>query len=149
MLTEKENTPTGLGERGSKLFRSLTEGESNPLVVEVATEAARAADRLDDLDKAIQGQGVLDLMRATIEDMEEFPEKIEIKLDFRGVLMEGRQQQDNFRKLAAEVHRLKAAASKSNPDAQPQNQPTPEAPPSVDDELAARRKAREAARNSG
>ncbi|UUX60162.1 hypothetical protein [Glutamicibacter halophytocola] len=142
--------PPGLGERGSTLFRSLTDGEDNPLVIEVAIEAARAADRLDDLDRAIQGQGVLDLMRATIEDMEKFPEKIEIKLDFRGVLMEGRQQQDNFRKLLAEVQRLKSAASKGKPEAQPQsNQPGLDAQSSVDDELAARRKAREASRQSG
>lgn len=142
--------PPGLGERGSRLFRSLTDGEDNPLIIETTIEAARAADRLDDLDRAIQGQGVLDLMRATIEDMEKFPEKIEIKLSFSGVLMEGRQQQDNFRKLLAEVHRLKAAVSKNKPDVHPQsNQPGPDAQTSVDDELAARRKAREAARQSG
>jgi len=142
--------PPGLGERGSKLFMELTKGEENPLVIQTVIEAARAADRLDDLDRAIQGQGVLDLMRATIEDMEKFPEKIEIKLSFSGVLMEGRQQQDNFRKLLAEVHRLKSAASKGKPEAQPQSgQPGPDAQPSVDDELAARRKAREASRQSG
>ncbi|WP_413456057.1 hypothetical protein ACLQ8T_06150 [Glutamicibacter sp. FR1] len=139
--------PAGLGERGSKLFRELTKGEKNPLVIQTVIEAARAADRLDDLDRAIQGQGVLDLMRATIEDMEKFPEKIEIKLSFSGVLMEGRQQQDNFRKLLAEVSRLKASTA-AKEDKTPQPAETPKEDSSVESELDRRRKAREA-RKSG
>ncbi|MNW35810.1 hypothetical protein D3C74_128120 [compost metagenome] len=138
--------PAGLGERGSKLFRELTKGEKNPLVIQTVIEAARAADRLDDLDRAIQGQGVLDLMRATIEDMEKFPEKIEIKLSFSGVLMEGRQQQDNFRKLLAEVSRLKASTA-AKEDKTPQPAETPKEDSSVESELDRRRKAREARRS--
>ncbi|MGO2807937.1 MAG: hypothetical protein ACTIAQ_04320 [Glutamicibacter arilaitensis] len=138
--------PAGLGERGSKLFRELAEGEKNPLVIQTVIEAARAADRLDDLDRAIQGQGVLDLMRATIEDMEKFPEKIEIKLSFSGVLMEGRQQQDNFRKLLAEVSRLKASTA-AKEDKTPQPAETPKEDSSVESELDRRRKAREARRS--
>lgn len=138
--------PAGLGERGSKLFRELTKGEKNPLVIQTVIEAARSADRLDDLDRAIQGQGVLDLMRATIEDMEKFPEKIEIKLSFSGVLMEGRQQQDNFRKLLAEVSRLKASTA-AKEDKTPQPAETPKEDSSVESELDRRRKAREARRS--
>lgn len=138
--------PAGLGERGSKLFRELTKSEKNPLVIQTVIEAARAADRLDDLDRAIQGQGVLDLMRATIEDMEKFPEKIEIKLSFSGVLMEGRQQQDNFRKLLAEVSRLKASTP-AKEDKTPQPAESPKEDSSVESELDRRRKAREARRS--
>lgn len=143
--------PAGLGERGSRVYRSLTEGEENPLIIETAIEAARAADRLDDLDRAIQGEGVLDLMRAALEDngITNSELKISIKLSFAGVLMEGRHQQDNYRKLLAEVGRLKAAAGTLKGQDKGYAQPEPAVQATVDDELARRRREREAARKSG
>ena len=143
--------PTGLGERGSRLFRALTKDEDNPLVIEASIEAARAADRLDDLDRAIQGEGVLDLMRVALEDNGVYGDEhnVAIKLDFKGVLMEGRQQQDNFRKLLGEVNRMKNASAQTETQsnkAEPVKQDAT-ANPLIDDELAQRRKAREALRS--
>ncbi|GGL83425.1 hypothetical protein [Glutamicibacter protophormiae] len=142
--------PAGLGERGARVFRSLTKDETSPMILETAIEAARAADRLDDLDRAIQGEGVLDLMRAALEDNGVYggEHKITIKLQFSGVLMEGRQQQDNFRKLIAEVARLKTLGKPKTEGATP----APEAPKvdnSTENELDKRRKARERARKHG
>jgi len=140
--------PAGLGARGSQLFRELVKDEKNPLVIQAVIEAARAADRLDDLDRAIQGEGVLDLMRAALEDQNIMGDemKVTVKLSFAGVLMEGRQQQDNFRKLIAEVARLKATIA-SKADQSPQKPEEPKSESTVESELDRRRKAREARRS--
>ena len=52
----------GLGERGKELWDALNTGEvpRDSLVL----EAARTADRLNELDNIIQGKGVLELIQS-------------------------------------------------------------------------------------
>lgn len=82
--------PAGLGERGSHLYRSLQSGDARHDAL--ALEAARTADRLDELDNIIQGKGVLDLMqfRLDLPSEDDGPYSIEVK--FGAPLAEARQQ---------------------------------------------------------
>lgn len=61
------DVPVGLGERGLSIWEALATEDvpRNALVL----EAARLADRLDELDDIIQGKGVLNLMQFRL-DME-------------------------------------------------------------------------------
>lgn len=86
--------PAGLGERGLSIWESLASDDpaSNALVL----EAARTADRLDELDRIIQGDGVLNLMQFRLLDKEvEESGDLNITVDvkFQNVLAEARQQQ--------------------------------------------------------
>lgn len=84
--------PTGLGDRGARLWEHLSTGD--PARDALALEAARLADRLDELDQIIQGKGVLNLMQFRLEGLPEGkgePYAVEVK--FQSVLTEARQQQ--------------------------------------------------------
>lgn len=90
--------PEGLGERGTAIWERYkgTDAGRNAL----ALEAARNADRLDELDRIIQGKGVLELMQFRLEslpDGEEQPITVEVK--FQSILSEARQQQLAFSQL--------------------------------------------------
>ena len=82
--------PPGLGERGSALWQAMATEDvpRNALVL----EAARLADRLDELDNIIQGKGVLNLMqfRLDLPSEEGGPYSVEVK--FQAPLAEARQQ---------------------------------------------------------
>ena len=61
----------------------------------LALEAARAYERLQDLDDVISGKGVLDLLRFRLRD----EEGLVAEVKFDAVLSEARQQQANFAAL--------------------------------------------------
>ncbi|WP_443461299.1 hypothetical protein [Glutamicibacter ardleyensis] len=102
----------GLGERGQELFDALKTGEiaRDALVL----EAARTADRLNELDNVIQGKGVLELMIFRLDFPEDEDEPFSVEVKFQNVLSEARQQQTTFATLIDKISRfgLTATASK-------------------------------------
>ena len=84
--------PAGLGERGLEVWKALsgTDVARNAL----ALEAARTADRLDELDNIIQGKGVLNLMQFRLHAFEDDGEdrNINVEVKFAAPLAEARQQ---------------------------------------------------------
>jgi hypothetical protein len=86
-------TPYGLGERGQLLWDAMSSGDAARDAV--ALEAARTADRLDELDNIIQGKGVLNLMQFRVlstEMADEGVKEINVEVKFQSVLAEARQQ---------------------------------------------------------
>lgn len=102
------DVPAGLGERGLSLWEAMATGDvpRDALVL----EAARLADRLDELDNIIQGKGVLNLMqfRLHMEGSEDGEYNVEVK--FQHVFSEARQQATAFAGILA---KLQPADSKS------------------------------------
>jgi hypothetical protein len=90
------DVPVGLGERGLALWVALSGDDvaRNGLVL----EAARLADRLDELDSVIQGKGVLNLMQFRVIDSLVTDESLNISVEvkFQNVLSEARQQATAF-----------------------------------------------------
>lgn len=84
---------TGAGLR--KLITSDTDPRTRALLV----EAARTADRLDDLDRIIRGKGVLQLLRFRLRDDDG---RVAV-VAFDGVLAEARQQAVALRALLAQL----------------------------------------------
>lgn len=87
------DVPAGLGERGSALWVAMSGDDlaRNSLVL----EAARIADRLDELDNIIQGKGVLNLMQFRLhldERTEDGDRNINVEVKFAAPLAEARQQ---------------------------------------------------------
>lgn len=84
--------PVGLGERGQSVWDALAGDDvvRNAVVL----EAARTADRLDELDNIIQGKGVLNLMQFRVHGMEDDGENrnINVEVKFAAPLAEARQQ---------------------------------------------------------
>lgn len=118
-----------LGPKGHALHDVLTEAlikrhdAMRPLII----EAARAVDRLNDLDDIIDGKGVLDLLRFRVRD--DAGTVVEVKFD--GVLSEARQQQANLANL------MKVIAPNIREDARSEER-------DLLDEIAQRRSARRA-----
>lgn len=90
------DVPAGLGVRGLEIWEALSGNDRvrNAL----ALEAARLADRLDELDSVIQGKGVLNLMQFRVLDstVQEDVQKVDVEVKFQNVLSEARQQQLAF-----------------------------------------------------
>ena len=87
--------PVSLGSRGSELWRGLSAGVTDVGRLALVTEAARLADRLDELDNVIQGKGVLNLMqfRVLSSEMQDAGVKeVNVEVKFQHVLAEARQQ---------------------------------------------------------
>lgn len=99
----------GLGERGLEIWKALKTGEiaRDALVL----EAARTADRLNELDNIIQGKGVLELMqfRSVLQESDEDTRVIEVK--FQNVFSEARQQQLAFAGLIDKIQRFGLSAT--------------------------------------
>lgn len=137
--------PPGLGERGSSLFRALIKGVTDYGRYALLVEAARMADRLDELDNIIQGKGVLNLMQFRVLDKEINPDheelNINVEVKFQNVLTEARQQQNTFRQMITDLSR----GGEAKPDEAPARSAAAET--TVDDELEARRRAREMRRS--
>lgn len=128
--------PAGLGERGSRIFQAMGAGVSDPARLALITEAARTADRLDELDNIIQGKGVLNLMQFRLMEVDWDRGELSVEVKFNAILAEARQQQTAFANV------LKAAGLGVAEVAAP---PVPEAQPETGaDMLEQRRKAREA-----
>ena len=86
-----------LGQVGKGLYESLSavimrHPEATKAMI---LEAARAADRLADIDDVVAGKGVLDLLRFRLRDDE--GRIAEVKFD--SIISEARQQQTNFASL--------------------------------------------------
>lgn len=90
------NPALGLGERGAALYASLAPAGTDVARAALALEAARTADRLDDLDQMIQGKGVMNLMMFRVlnkEIDEDYTEmNINVEVQIKSVLSEARQQ---------------------------------------------------------
>lgn len=86
-----------LGPDGQEFYNSLEPAikKHRSATTTLLTEAARAVDRLADLDDIIAGKGVLDLLRFRLRDDE--GKVAEVKFD--GVMSEARQQQANLAAL--------------------------------------------------
>ncbi|WP_054820425.1 hypothetical protein [Arthrobacter sp. JCM 19049] len=127
--------PPGLGERGSSLFRALIKGVTDYGRYALLVEAARMADRLDELDNIIQGKGVLNLMQFRVLDKEINPDheelNINVEVKFQNVLSEARQQQNTFRQMITDLSRGGEAKTDEAPA------PAAAAETTVDDELEA------------
>lgn len=106
------DVPPGLGERGQLLWQALSGADVSRNVLTL--EAARLADRLDELDNIIQGKGVLNLMifRLDFPDGDDDPFTVEVK--FQNVLSEARQQATA---LAGILTKLAPSESISKPSA--------------------------------
>lgn len=84
--------------RGESL-RKLAAGATDVRTATLLHEAARIADRLDDMDQVIAGKGVLQLLRFRLVDDE--GRVAEVKFD--SVLSEARQQAVALKTLLAQV----------------------------------------------
>ena len=84
-------------------LRGLLVSATDPRQRALLVESARIADRLDELDRIIAGEGVLNLMRFRLKDLDEamafedHPMTVEVKFD--NVLAEARQQASTLRGL--------------------------------------------------
>lgn len=90
---------------GDKLRALITEA-TDPRTLGLIVEAARIADRLDDLDEVIAGKGVLQLLRFRLVDNE--GRVAEVKFD--GVLAEARQQANALKGILAQLGAPKVEA---------------------------------------
>lgn len=121
--------PPGLGERGSAIWQARSKGVTDPAQLAVVTEAARCADRLDELDNIIQGKGVLNLMqfRVLSHEVTDDSREINVEIKFGAPLAEARQQQAAFSSLVkamdgfAEPVSAKPAVGASAPAKLPAN----------------------------
>ena len=125
--------PAGLHDRGRHLWTTLGLTLDSP-AGQLALEACRTADRLDELDSIIAGKGVLNLMQFRLHEHwdDEGDRTVAVEVKFQSVLTEARGQQANFAGL------LGAIASKVKATDQPAPAPTAGASSPLD-ELARRR----------
>jgi hypothetical protein len=82
---------------------ALVDGQRGLVLLE---EAARIADRLDELDRVIAGKGVLNLMSFRLDlDLEDESgdRNINVRVEFSHVLAEARQQANTLRQLVASL----------------------------------------------
>ena len=107
------DVPAGLGVRGLSLWEAMSGNDvpRNALVL----EAARLADRLDELDNIIQGKGVLNLMqfRLDMESSEDGEYHVEVK--FQNVFSEARQQATAFATILSKLAPVDSAAKPAAP----------------------------------
>lgn len=130
------SAPEGLGKRGAALWKSLGFETDSPQGV-MAMEAARTADRLDELDSIIHGKGVLELMQFRVPHAVDDQGTVTVEVKFDNVLGEARQQQNVLRQMLVT---LTAAAESTKAAA-----PTKPSPSSPVDEFTKRRRGREGA----
>lgn len=116
---------------GSELVSALSDG-SDEARHALAVEAGRIVDRLDELDRIIQGKGVLELMRFRVLDAYDDGDskQITVHVKFDSVLGEARQQANALRQVLVSLGLSAVAVEK------------PAERSSVLDELAKRRASR-------
>jgi hypothetical protein len=102
------DVPAGLGERGLAIWEAMstTDAPRNALVL----EAARLADRLDELDSIIQGKGVLNLMQFRLDFPDGDDEPFVVEVKFQAPLAEARQQAIAFATILSKLAPADAAA---------------------------------------
>lgn len=133
------NEPPGLGERGSAIWQAKAAGVVDPAALALVLEAARCADRLDELDSIIQGKGVLNLMQFRLNDIDYDSHEMSVTVSFAAPLAEARQQQQRLTSLLQAVASIAPAVAAPAPV-------EAEKPVSAVDELEARRARRAASR---
>lgn len=106
------DVPPGLGERGVSIWQAMatTDVPRNALVL----EAARLADRLDELDNIIQGRGVLNLMQFRLhldEIDEDGGRNINVEVKFAAPLAEARQQATALANILAKLSPAESKAA--------------------------------------
>lgn len=129
--------PPGLQPRGRALWTALGQKVDSP-AGQLALEACRLADRLEDLDRVITGKGVLQLLTFRLDhafDVDSDTREIHVQVEFSKPLAEARQQQLAFTRVLAELGVSKAKVAPAAP-AKP-------GPTNPLDELSARRQQRE------
>ena len=107
------DVPAGLGVRGLEIWEALS--GSDRVRNALALEAARLADRLDELDSVIQGKGVLNLMQFRLDFPESDGEPFVVEVKFQNVLSEARQQQLAFANILKALAAGEAAAAAGPP----------------------------------
>lgn len=118
------DVPSGLGERGLALYQRFA--GADVAVNALALEAARTADRLDELDSIIQGKGVLNLMQFRLRELPDLSAEAPtctVEVQFQNVLAEARQQQSTFAALVAKL--AGQAGQKPAAEPAPAEQPSP------------------------
>lgn len=116
--------PAGLRDRGRQLWDGIGQHLDTP-AGQLALEACRLADRLDEIDQVIAGKDVLHLMAFRLNyDLGELIDAseertISIKVEVSGVLTEARQQQNTFRQVLAALAELKVKSAKDPKPATP------------------------------
>lgn len=99
----RRTTPTlKLGPRGRRLYSALIGPTATEPQKVLAEEAARIADRLDELDSIIHGNGVLNLMRfrSMLPHEDEMGDKhLTVKVEFSSVLSEARGQAATLKQI--------------------------------------------------
>lgn len=132
-----------LGPRGAELYRSLVNPKTDPARKAIALEAARTADRLDDLNQIIAGKGVLKLMMFRVVNRqidEEFSEmNLTVDVNFATPLTESRMQATALTGLLKSFQQLDPANADDSGE-------KPKSGPSPEDILAQKRAEREARR---
>ena len=95
-----------LGARGREIWDSAETGD--PAIDALVLEAARTADRLDEINRVIEGRGVLDLLQfrdidvqGTLEDPDVRTINVTIRAD--GLLSEARQQASALNGLVTRI----------------------------------------------
>lgn len=143
-MTTKKAPEPDLGPRGTEIYAALVTPTTDAASKAIALEAARTADRLDDLDQIIQGKGVLKLMMFRILNREIDEESMEMTLNvdvnFQTPLAESRQQATALSGLLKSYAQLNGAVTQPEKPAQPK----PAADPA--DEVRRRREERARAR---
>ena len=100
--------PAGLGDRGLTIWAALKSEDVSRNAL--ALEAARTADRLDELDNIIQGKGVLNLMQFRLNDIDYDSQEMSVTVSFAAPLAEARQQQTTFATLLEKIDKLSLTA---------------------------------------
>lgn len=91
--------PAGLGPRGTSLWERSSGPGFHPLHLALLEEACRTIDLLDRLHGQLEGGELLELVRAETES----DDVAEIRVVVNGVIVERRQQMNNFRLATAEL----------------------------------------------
>lgn len=107
-----KQAPKGLGARGRRLWREITEAhELDPMQVVLLEEACRCADRLDKLEEKLSGrEDAWAHLLSRVDLGDEDTRVIELRID--GALSEARQQQNVFKQLLASLRLPDAAGAR-------------------------------------
>lgn len=138
--------PPGLHRRGKELWDALGQ-QTGTAGGELALEACRLADRLNELDRIIAGKGVMQLMQFRLDhiDWEDDTQHIHVKVGFQSVLSEARMQQGAFKEVLKALRVITAAAPGAPAAAGPAGPSMPQPAANGLDEVMKKRLQREQA----
>lgn len=96
--------PVGLGAGGKALWRAIVaEHTLSAVQIVQLTEACRQKDRLDEMDRIIQGKGVLNLMRFRVDDIFTIDDerKVSVTVKFDGIIDRANSTANTMKQLIA------------------------------------------------